>query len=89
MLQMRSLVLSAAARRKKAKGAAKSSLPVATDQGDAVANWRLEDGGYRRHARSPLVEPSIVRECLLLFDFQHHLRDPCHDFLCEEFQDFE
>ena len=45
---MRSLVFPAAARRKKAKGAAKWSLPVATDQGDAVANleawgdWRME-----------------------------------------------
>ena len=23
---------------------------------------RLEDGGFRRHSRTPLVEPSIVRE---------------------------
>ena len=61
---------------------------------------RLEDGGFRRHARSPLGERSIVRERLLLFnsrhhlwdlyhDFnsQHHLLDLCHYSLCEEFLD--
>ena len=45
---------------------------VATDTGDTVANleaWGdLEDGGFRRHARSPLDERSIVRKCLLLFN---------------------
>ena len=52
-----------------------------------LGDWRME--AFDDTARSPLVEPSIVRECLLHYDVQHHLRDLCHDFLCEEFQDLE
>ena len=34
---------------------------------------RLEDGFFRRHARSPLGERLIVRQRLLLFNSRHHL----------------
>ena len=42
-----------------------SALPVSTDQIDAFQIWRLSvtgGCGFRRHSRTPLVEPSIVRE---------------------------
>ena len=65
---------------KKVSGAPKSALSCASDKGDADAN--LEAGGYRRRAMSPRGGSSIVRECLLLIDSQHHL---WRGSLCQEF----
>ena len=78
---------------KKAKGAAKSSLPVATDQGDAVANleawgdWRIKAIDDTPRVLLLNLRSYVDVGCYLVF--QHHLRGPCHDFLCEEFQDLE
>ena len=67
MLQMRSLVLSAAARRKRPKEL--RSRPCLLHGCESGGFGRLENGVFRRHTRSLLGGVSIVREscyCLIL-----------------------
>ena len=69
---------------KKAKGAAKSALPVATDKGDPIANleawgdWRME--AFDDTPGVLLVNDRSYVKRLLLFNSRHHLWDLCHDF---------
>ena len=71
---MRSLMFLAAASRKRPRELRSRPCLLPLIRVTRLQIWRLrEDGGFRRHARSPFVDPSFVRECLLLFDSQHHL----------------
>ena len=68
----------------KAKGAAKSALPVATDKGDRVANleawgdWRMEAFDDTPGVLFVNVR-SYVNACYYC-NSRHHLWDLCHDF---------
>ena len=90
MSQMRPLVLSVVAKRSKAKGAAKWVLRICPHQMRCVCGGlkRLESGGFRRHARSPLGESSSVRECRHLV-LSVTLEVCGNEFVCEETRDLE
>ena len=86
--RLRSLALSAVARRRRSRRLAKSALSYASSKGEADCDsgsfGNLEHGGLRRRARSPLGGISIVREGLLTYLILSLIRETCAAILSAE-----